>query len=210
MMAYENGRLPASALRAIAGGGRLAAGPAAAWNAMDAMCHSRWGRGLHANDSYRPLGAPGDLYRGVWSQWAAWERYQQGGNLAARPGTSNHGTGSAADVDQWSRWAIDQIGAQFGWAKNWSDAPSEWWHLRWRVGIWPPSFANVRRGDKGQRVLFVQARLYIHGYTVRVDGDYGAGTSSAVARFKAQHKLADRNGDRVGDVAWRALSAAPS
>jgi hypothetical protein len=173
------------------------------------MTHSRWNRGLRANDSYRPLGAPGDLARGVWSQWAAWERYLRGGNLAAHPGTSNHGTGSAVDVDQWTRWAIDQIGAQFGWAKIWSNAASEWWHLRWRDGIWPPAFANTRRGDKGQRVLWVQARLYIHGYhDVKVDGVYGPGTSQVVRRFKSQHGLSG-GGDMVGDAAWRALAKAP-
>jgi hypothetical protein len=25
----------------------------------------------------------------------------------------------------------DQNGAKYGWAKRWSDAPSEWWHVRW-------------------------------------------------------------------------------
>jgi hypothetical protein len=174
------------------------------------MCVSRWSRTVKANDSYRPLGSPGDLSRGVWSQWAAWERYQRGGNLAARPGTSNHGLGTAVDVDQWTRWAIDQVGRQFGWAKAWSDAASEWWHLRWRDGIWPPTFDNVRRGMRGQRVLFVQCRLFIHGYkTVKVDADYGVNTADLVGRFKTQHKLPDRDGDHVGNAAWSALSAAP-
>ena len=54
------------------------------------------------------------------------------GNLAARPGTSNHGWGTTVDVPQPAmRAAIDKHGASYGWSKRWSDAPSEWWHIRY-------------------------------------------------------------------------------
>jgi hypothetical protein len=140
----------------------------------------------------------------VWSQWAAWERYQRGGNLAARPGTSNHGLGLAVDVDQWTRWAIDQVGRQFGFAKDWSDASSEWWHIRWREGIWPPKFGNVSPGDKGIRVIWVQERLKSKGYNVQVDGSYGPGTKKAVNQFKSRNDLSPDG--FIGDRAWKALA----
>lgn len=66
-----------------------------------------------------------------------WRIYQAGGNLAAHPGTSNHGAGIAVDVATPSmRAMIDHIGARYGWEKRTSDAPSEWWHLKWREGSW--------------------------------------------------------------------------
>ena len=32
------------------------------------------------------------------------------------------------------RSAIDRYGASYGWSKRWSDAPSEWWHIRYDPG----------------------------------------------------------------------------
>jgi hypothetical protein len=29
---------------------------------------------------------------------------------------------------------IDREGARFGWSKQWSDAPSEWWHVLYQAG----------------------------------------------------------------------------
>jgi hypothetical protein len=200
----ENGRLPSGQLGSIAGGGRLRRDAAGAWNTMADFAAVRWGRGIHANDSYRPLGAPGDLSGGRWSQWAAWERFTNGGNLAARPGTSNHGWGLAVDVDQWTRWAIDQAGRTFGWAKDWSDAASEWWHLKWREGIWPPTRGNVRLGDRGPRVIWVQERLKTKGYGTRVDGAFGPATQRAVNAFKTHNGL--RPDGFVGDTCWKALA----
>ncbi len=40
---------------------------------------------------------PGACFRSLAGQNIAWDRYQSGGNLAARPGTSNHGWGLAID-----------------------------------------------------------------------------------------------------------------
>jgi hypothetical protein len=34
------------------------------------------------------------------------------------------------------RSIVDRIGAKYGYAKKWSDAPTEWWHLKWRPGIY--------------------------------------------------------------------------
>ena len=62
-----------------------------------------------------------------------WNLYVTGrGDLAVRPGTSSHGWGTSVDVPQPAmRSAIDKYGASYGWSKRWSDAPSEWWHIRY-------------------------------------------------------------------------------
>jgi D-alanyl-D-alanine carboxypeptidase len=130
-VAYQNGRLPASALAPILAGQLAKDGyVAASWNAMNVEAR-RLGVEL------RPTGSRSS-YRTYADQEYFWNEYQAGrGNLAARPGTSNHGMGLAVDVaTQQMRQMIDRIGRKYGWAKEWSDAPSEWWHLRHRAGVW--------------------------------------------------------------------------
>lgn len=123
----ENGKLPASELAPIAGG-QLRKDAAAGFNAMNVEARRR---GLEL----RPTGSMSS-YRSYAQQVILWERYQAGtGNLAARPGTSNHGYGLAVDfATQQMRQMVDQIGAQYGWSKQWSDAPSEWWHVCYQPG----------------------------------------------------------------------------
>lgn len=127
----SNGKLPASDLAPIHQGQLAKANHcAASWNAMNVEAR-RLGVEL------RPTGSRSS-YRNYADQQHFWNLYQQGkGNLAARPGTSNHGLGLAVDVaTQQMRSMIDRIGRKYGWAKDWSDAPSEWWHLRYRAGVW--------------------------------------------------------------------------
>ena len=124
-----NGKLPASALAPIAGG-QLAKQAAAAWNAMNVEARKR-------GVELRPTGSKSS-YRTYAQQVELYNLYLAGkGALAAVPGTSNHGLGVAVDVaTQQMRSTIDSIGAKFGWAKRWSDAPSEWWHLKYKSGVW--------------------------------------------------------------------------
>jgi hypothetical protein len=127
----SNGKLPASDLAPILGGTLAKSNfVAASWNAMNVEAR-RLGVEL------RPTGSRSS-YRTYEEQVYFWNLYQSGnGNLAARPGTSNHGWGTAVDVaTQQMRGMIDRIGRRYGWAKEWSDAPSEWWHLRHRAGVW--------------------------------------------------------------------------
>jgi hypothetical protein len=65
-----------------------------------------------------------------------WDLWQSGqGSLAAEPGTSNHGWGLAIDLATLQmRRIVDRIGAKYGFAKKWSDAADEWWHIKWRPG----------------------------------------------------------------------------
>lgn len=76
-------------------------------------------------------------YRTIEQQRLLFARYLAGGNLAAVPGSSNHGWGLAVDVPTLEmRALIDTIGAKYGWSKAWSDAPSEWWHIKYATGHW--------------------------------------------------------------------------
>jgi D-alanyl-D-alanine carboxypeptidase len=120
----SNGRLPASVLSPI-NGGRLSKSAARAWNAGPGRA------------GCRPLG-PNSSYRTYERQVYYWELYQSGrGNLAARPGTSNHGWGNAVDLAQPSmRTWIDNNGARYGWRKV--EAASEWWHVNYVGGYKPP------------------------------------------------------------------------
>jgi hypothetical protein len=129
----SNGQLPDSALAPIPGGRLAIAGNcAASWNAM---CEEAQRLGV----PLRPTGSKSS-YRTLAQQQELWNLYIKGkGNLAAKPGTSNHGLGLAVDVATMQmRNMVDKIGRKYGWAKQWSDAPSEWWHLRYRPGVWSP------------------------------------------------------------------------
>lgn len=140
-----NGSLPRSQLAPIPGG-YLRKDAAAAWNAM--YLHAkRLGVTISVNgpdSSYRTL--PRQRY---WKNW--WCARGRCGN-AAVPGTSNHGLGLAVDVPPLTRRTIDRIGEAYGWAKKWSDASHEAWHIKWRPGVWkgsvPPTvdvFTKIER-----------------------------------------------------------------
>jgi D-alanyl-D-alanine carboxypeptidase len=121
----SNGQLPASMLRGIPGG-RLEAGAAASWLRLRAHIGAKHGVWICPTSSRT-------AYRTYGEQMYFWRLYLSGrGALAARPGTSNHGWGTTVDVPS-MRMAqlINQEGAEFGWQKRWSDAPSEWWHFKY-------------------------------------------------------------------------------
>jgi hypothetical protein len=124
-MAAANGRLPDSALVVIPGG-RMEKAAGASWLRLREKIGKETGVWIcptSTRTAYRPYA----------DQVFFWNEYKRGrGNLAAYPGTSNHGWGVAVDVPQ-SRMAelINKYGASYGWQKRWSDAPSEWWHFKY-------------------------------------------------------------------------------
>ena len=121
-----NGQLPASDLAPIKGG-RLRKDCAAAWNALNVEARKQ-------GVELRPTGSLSS-YRDLAGQQQLWQVYLNGGNLAARPGTSNHGWGTAVDVATMQmRQMIDRIGERYGFSKKWSDAPTEWWHVVFQAG----------------------------------------------------------------------------
>lgn len=183
----ENGRLPASSLSAIPGG-RLRHDAAAAWNAM------RDEIGRKENVWIRPTG-PMSSYRTYDQQVYFWNLYINGtGNLAARPGTSNHGWGLAVDVATPEMMRLlNKYGAKYGWQKSWSDAPGEWWHAKWRVGIYNPGPTDpvIRKGTTlHSDVKKLQRLLRAVGYkSVSVNGRYDLRSRIAVRRFQRKHHL---------------------
>ena len=153
----------------------------------------------------RPVG-PMSSYRTFSQQEYLYRLYKAGkGNLAAYPGTSNHGWGLAVDVQtQQMAQLINKHGARFGWQKRWSDAQSEWWHFKYREG-WYNAYPIIRRGtDLVEPTKRLQHLLRAAGYkSVKETGFYGIFTRSAVRRFQRKHKL--RVDGIVGRSTWRAL-----
>jgi len=163
---------------------------ARAFNAMNAKSVRTRGvtlRASSARTAYRPLK----------DQWYFWDQYQNhGGNLAAYPGTSNHGLGLAVDfATQEMRQIVNEIGAEFGWAKKWSDAPGERWHIKWRPGEYAAVNAYkpvrvLKNGSKGVAVFTLQRRLRYLGYTKAAPtGVFGPKTARTVRAFQRRHHL---------------------
>ena len=128
-MSYANGRLPAKSLTPIPGGRLRKGAPAKSWLAM------RWYISRKTGTWLRPTGSMSS-YRTYAQQQTLWYLYTSGkGALAARPGTSNHGSATRAAVDVPTpamQAAIRKYGYLFGWGiaggRLGSDAPSEPWH----------------------------------------------------------------------------------
>jgi hypothetical protein len=120
---YHNGKLPDSVLASIGAGARLYA-PAARHFARMRAAARLAGVTLTADSGYRSVAEQARLYR----------LYQHGeGNLAAPPGTSNHGWGLSADINvaadtKSGRW-LRANAARYGF---FNDVPSEPWHWTYR------------------------------------------------------------------------------
>jgi LAS superfamily LD-carboxypeptidase LdcB/uncharacterized protein YoxC len=123
-----NGNLPDSALESIGGNHKLQPAAAAAYKKMVAAAQKD-GVVWTITDSYRPLAVQERLAKekGLYSQ----------GGLAARPGTSNHGWGTALDLGggankldtKQNNW-LQQHAAEFGF----KTIPREPWHWEFKGG----------------------------------------------------------------------------
>jgi zinc D-Ala-D-Ala carboxypeptidase len=119
LAAYGNGRIPATALEKVGGTGHRLWAPAAKSLENMIAAARRDGVTIGITDSYRPYEEQVDLVRrkGLYSQ----------GGLAAKPGTSDHGWGMAADLDlngkalAWMRTHAAEYGFE-------EDTPREPWH----------------------------------------------------------------------------------
>jgi len=202
---YSNGKLPASALAPIAQGS-LAIECAAGWNALNVEARAN---GLELV----PTGSKSS-YRSYEQQVELYNAYLNGtGNLAAKPGTSNHGWGTAVDLATPDmRSMVDRIGAKYGWSKSWSDAPSEWWHVCYQAGhysgpdpgpsgqaVQPPTeetvvaIAAVVKQD-GRIEVFVQTEgqsndTVWHTWQVAVNGGWAGSDKGKVTTWQNMGKL---------------------
>jgi peptidoglycan hydrolase-like protein with peptidoglycan-binding domain len=64
---------------------------------------------------------------------------------------------------------------------------------------------NVKLGDSGSGVRQIQAALVAKGYSVSVDGKFGAQTEQAVKSFQAKNALTQDG--IVGPVTWAKLKS---
>ena len=189
---------------------------AAAWNTMRLAT-----RRYLKTDIYP--GGPDSAYRTFARQQyyrTYWCNLGNCGN-AAVPGTSNHGIGMAVDLaSQRMRFVIDRIGAKYGWAKKWSDAPQEWWHLKYRPGVWKvrpnPGIdaknPTLRKGSGGigqaPWVKTAQKLLKRHGFYNHLQfGEFDATTHNSVKAFQKAHKL--KADGKIGAKTWWHLRQKP-
>lgn len=182
-----NGKLSASELAPIPGG-ELRKDAAEAWNAP----------GGPASAGLRPTGSMSS-YRTYSEQQYFWDLFQRGeGNLAAVPGTSNHGWGIAIDLaEPWMRDWIDAHGAPYGFAKT--EAPSEWWHVNFTGNVDPDvlkHFEPLNKGSRGKRVVRFTKRLAFirpdgkpKAYLTRWYWKYKDAVVDAVRAFQRDQKL---------------------
>lgn len=216
-VAFDNGRLPRSALAPAAQGGcvQLAKPAAKAWNALQV----RVGKVL-------PVSGCLSAYRTLSEQVAMRTSWCARGacSNAAVPGTSNHGLGIAVDVPAWVRTIVDRHGARYGWCKAtqvakgrscWSDAAHEPWHIRWTAGIFKarrPNMPVLIEGSQDGAVRFLRQRIRAHARrpTCRVKSRprrFGTELRMCVLNFQKRSSLA---GDgNVGPATWKKLIAAP-
>lgn len=134
---YSNGQIPVGELSVVAGH-RFRKDAAESMIALRSAYQSALGRALVINDGYRDLAG----------QQAAWNNYLNGGNLAARPGTSNHGWAIAVDFGGEVYSSSNSAGHQwlqanaggFGWW--WAGryfSQLENWHWEYKGSYDPPT-----------------------------------------------------------------------
>jgi D-alanyl-D-alanine carboxypeptidase len=123
LAAYGNGKIPSNALEKVGSTGHKLWAPAA--ESLTRMMADAKAQGvtIGITDSYRSYAEQVDVARrkGLYSQ----------GGLAAKPGTSEHGWGMAADLDlnakalNWMR----ANGEKYGFVEN---TPRESWHWAYK------------------------------------------------------------------------------
>jgi D-alanyl-D-alanine carboxypeptidase len=123
LAAYGNGKVPASALEQVGGTRYKLWAPAAESLTTMMAAAKKDGVTIGITESYRPYAEQVDLAKrkGLYSQ----------GGLAAKPGTSEHGWGMAADLDlnaQALSW-MKRHGADYGFVNN---VPRESWHWAYK------------------------------------------------------------------------------
>lgn len=131
-MAYANGRIPLSTMEAVRAE-YFTPASAHQLRALEAAFARKFGHEFIINEGYRSLETQQRLYSG-------WIKRLPGYNLAAYPGTSNHGWGIAGDFGSGIHlygspqkiW-MDAHAPQYGWhpAGN-SFTPREAWHFEYR------------------------------------------------------------------------------
>lgn len=200
----ENGRLKDSELAPTLLGGRLRK------DAADSADRMFTKFGLDGMGVLQAVSSA-DLYRTYAQQVEAKNNV---GDLAAPPGTSNHGWGKAADLangmNAWSSPAqdwFDDNGRDFGWVTpGWADPTdneyqkNEPWHKEFEKTLDKRQGPKIRRpqtgeigiGSSGTKVTRIQILLNqrLSGPNLVVDGKFGLASAIAAARFQRDQDMA--------------------
>lgn len=105
-------------------------------------------------------------YRTIVVQWQKWADYQNGGNLAAYPGTSNHGWAVSVDFTGLTVSSLSWLAhhaKEYGWT---SDVPTENWHYTYYGGYKP--LEDEMTPEERERLKNVEA--WQEGYDEAVAG----------------------------------------
>lgn len=124
-------------------------------------------------------------YRTIAKQWEKWENYQNGGNLAAYPGTSNHGWAVAVDFSGLTTAALAWVKQN---AKKYcflNDVPSENWHYTYQGGYTPEPEDDVTGDD-----LLKGIKAFTQGDPEPAEGP-AAAVWRALTKAASQPKPAD-------------------
>lgn len=183
---YKNGQIPAQPMQKVQGY-YLRPDAAEAMRQAIAEC-AKAGITIRINESYRPLGIPSDknVRNEFQTSTKCSNQYFQAGRAArgetpsaATPGFSNHGWGTASDLEGGSTPAMRNILAKHGWK---FDVSGESWHAHF-VGVPAPIPPKPVSTDNWK---IVQAYLkQYYGYTLAVDGIPGVETWKATQRWLA-------------------------
>jgi GH25 family lysozyme M1 (1,4-beta-N-acetylmuramidase) len=193
--AFTNGHATLSDVAPVATGvhcqapaGQLADGASAAFNTM----------ALGAGEKL-PVNGCDSAYRAYERQLYYWHLYITGqGNLAAYPGTSNHGYGLAVDIPEWVQGYLKLHGDRYCWRKT--EAFSEPWHWNYTHCFKRPDpgpnlhSPKLRKhsGGPGQNIPVRKLQKLLRGHgdkTVVVNGSFEWKTARAVRRFQKAQRL---------------------
>ncbi len=117
-----NGKVPPSKLSSVGDGEKMTKAAASEFRKMDAAAHSA-GLDLHVNSGYRTYSEQAALY----------QQYLNGtGNLAAPPGTSDHGLGLSADINVTDPHVLAWLREHAHTYGFVNDVPSESWHWTYK------------------------------------------------------------------------------
>lgn len=97
--------------------------------------------------------------------------------------------------------AVKEVQEIFGLQADGIVGPKTWYYLI--AFSDPASLPTLRRGSKGDAVKFLQERLSLMGYSLVIDGEFGAKTEAAVKQFQKDRGLTVDG--IVGSKTWTAM-----
>lgn len=225
---YPNGEIPTEAMAPVESrGGTFWLEPSAQlwWLRLASEFERAWGVPLDITDAYRDLA----------EQQYYWDAYQAGwGNVAARPGFSNHGWGMAVDIytpvygsssSPQHKW-LQHWAPQFGWTWDTGRASGESWH--WEFATAPtfawvdPMAPIVENNEEDDMLLYYRDKdtniIYARDLAIPVGepaltiiGKNGQNSSIAYTGAPIAAKIADVTGAQIQSlIDWYGVKPVPA